>query len=69
MAKSKSKSNETHNQFVEKHDDGWAVRKEGSDRATEVFGTRVAAVERARELAASQGGEVYIYHEGYPADA
>lgn len=67
MAKSKSKS--PNDQYVEKHEDGWAVRKEGSDRATAVFETRNEAVERARELARSQGGEVYIYREGYSAKA
>ena len=64
-----AKSKPTKDQFVEKHDDGWAVRKEGSDRATAIFKTRVEAVERARELAENQGGDVYVYREGYPAHA
>lgn len=65
----KSKSGTSNNQIVETHDDGWAVRKEGADAATEVFGTRVEAVGRARELAADQGGQVFIFREGGPAEA
>jgi uncharacterized Fe-S cluster-containing radical SAM superfamily protein len=32
----------------------WKVKKEGSDRATGVFNTQKAAIERARELAKDQ---------------
>ncbi len=36
---------------VEPHDEGWAVIKEGNERATSVHETKVAAVDAARELA------------------
>jgi len=59
MANSTSK-----NQVVYPHENGWAVRKEGSDRATAVFDTRDEAMERANELASSQGGDVYYLYTG-----
>lgn len=58
----------SNNQIVESHDNGWAVRKEGSDRATATFETRVEAVQRAQEIADKQGGKVYIFREGGPAE-
>ncbi|GEM_PF-6810048 len=58
------------NQVVFSHDDGWAVCKEGSNRATAVFETRDEAMERARELADNQDGDVYYMYTGkrYPKD-
>lgn len=48
-------------QHVVPHSDGWAVRKSGSDRASEVFTTQKEAIERAREISASQGAELMIH--------
>lgn len=47
--------------MVYPHDNGWAVCKEGSDRATVVFETRDEAMNRAYELADNQNGDVYVY--------
>ncbi len=57
-------NNTSNNQVIFPHDDGWGVRKEGSDHTTAVYESRVEALERAREIATNQGGEVYILHTG-----
>lgn len=49
------------NQHVVPHGDGWAVRGEGNDRATSVHDTQAAAIERAREIARNQQGELLIH--------
>lgn len=61
-------STPTTEQHVIKHEDGWAVQKEGSDRVTAVYDTKAEAIERARELAENQDGEVYIIHQGEGAE-
>ena len=42
--------------YVVKHPDGWAVRKPGSDRASDVFDTQRDAIDRAREIVGNNGG-------------
>lgn len=64
---SKASENTSNNQVIFAHEEGWGVRKEGSDTTTAVYDTRVEALERAREIAANQGGEVYILHTGEEA--
>lgn len=54
----------SNNQVVYPHEEGWAVRKEGSDRATAVYETRDEAMERAYELAKNQDGDVYYMYTG-----
>ncbi len=59
----------------------WAVRKAGSARTTETFGTQREAIARAREIAKNQGTELYIHgrngrirqrdsygHDSYPPE-
>jgi uncharacterized protein YdaT len=48
-------------QHVVPHEGGWAVRGEGSQRATSVHSTQREAAERAREIARHQGSEVVIH--------
>lgn len=48
-------------QHVVPHPDGWAVRKGGSDRATEVFDTQKEAIDRARDISQNQGAELIIH--------
>ena len=46
-----------------KHDDGWAVKREGAERAIEVSDTKADAVERGREIAKKEAGELIIHKE------
>ncbi|MFO6419238.1 DUF2188 domain-containing protein [Hylemonella sp. W303a] len=48
-------------QHVVPHSDGWAVRKSGSDRATEVFDTQQQAIDRARDISKNQETEMFIH--------
>lgn len=48
-------------QHVVPHEDGWAIKGEGNQRATEVHDTQADAIERAREIARKQGSEVVIH--------
>lgn len=41
----------------------WRVRKTGATRASGTFETQAEAVARARDLARSQGTELYIHGE------
>ena len=63
-ASTKTPDDTSNNQVIFAHDGGWGVRKEGSDTTTAVYETRVEALERAREIAENQGGEVYIIYTG-----
>jgi uncharacterized protein YdaT len=45
------------------HDNGWAVRREGSERASSVTRTKEQAVEQARDIAQRERGEVIIHRE------
>ena len=45
------------------HGDGWATKKEGSQRAGVVTDTQKAAIERAREQAIRQKVEVVIHRK------
>lgn len=49
------------NQHVVPHEDGWAVRGAGSQRATEIFDRKSDAVQRGREIAQNQGTELIIH--------
>lgn len=48
-------------QHVTPHGDKWSVRRSGASRVSGVFETQREAIDRARELAQSQGGELYIH--------
>ena len=49
------------NQWVSPRGNGkWAVHGEGNSRDTAVYGTQREAIERARQIAISKGGEVIV---------
>ena len=49
------------NQHVVLHDDGWAVRGAGSQRATSIHRTQQDAIDAGREIARNQGSELFIH--------
>ncbi len=49
---------------VSPHEDGWQVKGEGAERASNVLATKDEAVARARELAKGQGEAQIIIHTG-----
>jgi uncharacterized protein YdaT len=53
------------NQHVVPHPDGWAVKGEKAQRATELFDRKSDAVQRAREIAQNQKTELVVHkHDG-----
>jgi uncharacterized protein YdaT len=42
--------------YVVKHDDGWAVKKENAERASNVYDTQKEAIDRAREIVDKTSG-------------
>ena len=48
---------------VSPHNDGWAVMKEGAERATSVYGTKKEAVEGGRELARTHTPSELVVHK------
>jgi len=51
------------NQHVVPRPEGWAVKGEKAQRATELFDRKSDAVHRAREIAQNQGTELVV-HKG-----
>lgn len=49
------------NQHVVPHHDGWAVKGEGSQRATSVHKTQQQAFDAARQIARNQKSELVIH--------
>ena len=49
------------NQHVVPHEDGWAVKGEGNQRATSVHNTQQQAIDAAREIARNQQSELIIH--------
>jgi uncharacterized protein YdaT len=49
------------NQHVVPHQEGWAVKSEGSQRASSVHKTQAEAITRAREIAQNQQTELFIH--------
>jgi hypothetical protein len=49
------------NQHVVPHEDGWAVRGAGSQRASSVHQTQQDAIEAGREVARNQGSELFVH--------
>ena len=49
------------NQHVVKHPDGWAVKGEGNERASNVTPTQKEAIDKAREIAKNQESELFIH--------
>lgn len=50
-----------HNQHVVPYKDGWAVRKEGSNRATLIFKQKSNAIDAARKIASEQGSDLIVH--------
>ena len=48
------------NYSTTKHDDGWAVKREGTSRATTVYENQEDAWTEARRRARGAGGEAYL---------
>lgn len=48
-------------QHVVPHDDGWAVRGAGSERATSVHDTQREAIDVGRKIAQNQHTELFIH--------
>lgn len=48
-------------QHVVPHDEQWAVKGSGAQRATVVVDTQKEAIDRAREIASNQGTELFIH--------
>jgi len=49
------------NQHVVPHSGKWAVKGEGSPKATKIVKTQVEAIEVARRIARNQGSDVVIH--------
>ncbi|NCN65897.1 MAG: DUF2188 domain-containing protein [Thiomicrospira sp.] len=49
------------NQHVVPHQDGWAVKGEGNQRATSVHDTQQQASDAARQIARNQQSELVIH--------
>jgi uncharacterized protein YdaT len=49
------------NQHVVPHEDGWAVRREGSEKVTRTTRTQKEAIDIARQIAQNQGSEVVTH--------
>ena len=49
------------NQHVVPHENGWAVRGAGNERATSIHATQAEATARAREIARNQESELFIH--------
>lgn len=48
-------------QHVVPSGDKWSVRRAGSARASGVYGTQKEAIDRAKKLARTEGGELYVH--------
>ncbi len=49
------------NQHVVPHQDGWAVRGAGNQRATSEHPTQAEAIDTGRQIARNQGSELLIH--------
>lgn len=58
MARKHSSSSRTH---VVKREAGWAVRKEGAQRASRVYKTKEQAVKGGTEQSRNSGGDLVIH--------
>lgn len=54
-----SKSKDQH---IVPHPEGWAVKAEGANKATQVFRTQQEAIERGRDIAINQQSELLIHN-------
>ncbi len=49
------------NQHIVPHENGWAVRGAGNDRATSVHETQAEAIQRGREIAQNNNSELFVH--------
>lgn len=49
------------NQHVVRHENGWAVKGAGNERATSVFRTQAEAIEAGRRIAENQRSEFLVH--------
>ena len=49
------------NQHVVPHDDGWAVKGAGNEKATSVHATQAQAIQEAKQIAQNQQSEMLIH--------
>ena len=49
------------NQHVVPHDEGWAVKGAGNQRATSVHKTQAEAIKEARDIAQNQKSEMLLH--------
>ena len=49
------------NQHVVPHDDGWAVKGAGNEKATSVHSTQAQAIQEAKQIAQNQQSEMLIH--------
>lgn len=49
------------NQHIVRHEDGWAVKGAGNEKATAVFRTQAEAVEAGKRIATNQGSELLVH--------
>ena len=50
------------NQHIVPHPGGWAVKSEGSSRASRVFETQKEAIAKGTEIAKNQQSELFIHN-------
>lgn len=53
---------ERKNQHIVSHSEGWAVKSEGSSRASRVFETQKRAIAKGTEIAKNQQSELFIHN-------
>jgi uncharacterized protein YdaT len=50
------------NQHIVPHGESWAVKSEGSSKASRVFETQSEAIARGKEIAKNQQSELFIHN-------
>ena len=48
-------------QHVVRHEEGWAVKGAGNERATAVFRTQAEAIEAGKQIATNQSSELVVH--------
>lgn len=51
------------NYWTTKHSNGWAVKREGNEKATSVHKTQAEAWEETKQRAREAGGEAYLQNQ------
>ena len=48
-------------QHIVRHEEGWAVKGAGNERATAVFRTQAEAIEAGKQIATNQGSDLVVH--------